>query len=485
MKRYAWMKWLAAGMVLAVMACGGSIALAQVDKPDEGGRASLWADVDDFMTKCKRPCEWLCFGGDIRLREIFSPNLLLDQEDRHFQRYRFRLWSKITPVKDVEVNVRLVWEPRHYCEPDRVLRARDASVINSWTGSEAIFDHMNLKWSNVLGLPLTVTVGRQDIILGNGWLVLDGTPLDGSRTIFFDAARATIDLKDINTKVDLIGIRQKSDSDYWLKPFCDKDFHNMEQDEAGAIIYVSNTSLPNTQIDGYFIYKHDDQDLGSQPGDVGAGALAPWQTGATGDIYTIGGRVAGTIDQDGRWKYRVEGAHQFGHKNGRQLCAFGFNSQIRYFFKDKWNNNLRAGYEYLSGDKQSSRGRDEQFDPLWGRWPQFSELYVYPVALENRPGETTNFHRLGFGWSCKPHEKLDLAADYHLLWADRHPARNNAFFTNNGAFRGQLLTGVLKYKFNPHISGHLLAEVFMPGNFYDKARNEVAGFFRYELTFTW
>ncbi len=41
------------------------------------------------------------------------------------------------------------------------------------------------------GMPLTATVGRQDIIEGVGWLVMDGTPLDGSRTVYFDAARFT------------------------------------------------------------------------------------------------------------------------------------------------------------------------------------------------------------------------------------------------------------------------------------------------------
>ncbi len=61
---------------------------------------------------------------------------------------------------------------------------------------------------NPLDLPATVTVGRQDIFLGDGWLVGDGTPNDGSFTFFLDAARLTVDLKDQHTTIDAIGLIQ-------------------------------------------------------------------------------------------------------------------------------------------------------------------------------------------------------------------------------------------------------------------------------------
>jgi hypothetical protein len=60
----------------------------------------------------------------------------------------------------------------------------------------------------------------------------------------------------------------------------------------------------------------------------------------------------------------------------------------------------------------------------------------------------------------------------------------NRYF-DNGCFRGQLLTSVLRYKFNEHVSTHIIGELFLPGDFYSDNRNEVAGFFRYEINFTW
>ena len=471
-------------LAAAVMLLWTPTALGQASDIEEKARETGTGEsLDDWCKRTKNPTDWLCWGADLRMREIFVANLLLNREDRHFQRYRLRSWATVTPLKDLDFNIRLVYEPKHFCQPARQAQCRDAYYIDEWTMSEAIFDKMNVKWSNIMGMPLSIKVGRQDIILGNGWLVLDGTPLDGSRTIFFDAVRATLDMKEAKTKADLIYINQHADSDWWIDPFCDKDFHNMEQDEQGVILYVTNKSLENTEISGYFIYKHDNRVIGEEPGDIRRGHLAPWQAGNDSDIYTFGGRVAGALGEN--WNYRAEFAHEFGYKNGDDLCAFGVNTLLSYHLRDKLKNSFRIGYEFLSGDDPDT-GKNEQFDPLWGRWPQFSEMLAYTVALENRPGETTNLHRMGLGWTCHPTEKLQLKTDYHLLFAaERDSYQGRPFFSNESFFRGQLLTSKLMYKFNRFISGHLTGEFFCPGNFYSEDFNEFAAFLRYELVFTW
>ena len=186
---------------------------------------------------------WLALSADMRLREVFTPNLLLDKEDRHYQRYRERFGATATVCKDIDLDMRLVYEPRHFCQPSRKLTARNQDYINEWAYSEAIFDRLSVTWREPCGLPVRAVIGRQDIILGNGWLVLDGTPLDDSRTIFFDAVRLTWDLPACNTTVDTIYINQHADSDRWIEPICDKDFHNIENNEQGAIVWITNKSL--------------------------------------------------------------------------------------------------------------------------------------------------------------------------------------------------------------------------------------------------
>jgi hypothetical protein len=460
-------------------------AAAEKAKPAEAGQA----DCDCMFCKAKEAIHqetpWLALSADLRLREVFTPNLLLDGEDRHFQRYRARVGATVTPCKDIDLDFRLVYEPEHFCQPDRQLQARNESYIDEWITNEAIFDRFSVTWREPCGLPLRAVIGRQDIILGNGWLVLDGTPLDNSRTIFFDAVRLTWDLAACNTTIDTIYINQHADSDRWIEPFCDKDYHNIEQDEQGAIIWIANKSLAKTEVDGYFIYKHDRADLGTEPGDIGSGHMAPWQAGDNADIYTFGTRVVHDLTDNINLMGEIAG--QFGNKNGQSLCAMGANTLATYKFNDPLKHEIHVGYEFLSGDESGTDGRTEQFDPLWGRWARFSELLAYTHALENRPGEATNLHRVNVGVSCAPCEKITLGADYNLLFANHNSYGGRGIFSTSpdSNFRGQLIAGRMTYQFSKHISGHLLAELFFPGNFYNNSYNEVAGFFRYELNFTW
>ena len=97
---------------------------------------------------------------------------------------------------------------------------------------EALFDWFNVNIRNVGGLPLTATIGRQDMIFGVGWLVLDASPLDGSRTVgMFDAARFTYDWAETSTKVDLVYVDRMAASDKFLEPINDKNRALTEQDE--------------------------------------------------------------------------------------------------------------------------------------------------------------------------------------------------------------------------------------------------------------
>ncbi len=423
--------------------------------------------VLEFIDKTKNPTDWFTWGADLRMREIYqNDHITLNNNvpghEWHWQRYRTRLWSKVTPLKNFEINSRLVWEFRNFCQPEG---------RRNFDGSDALFDKLNIDWKNIGGSGFSAKIGRQDIILGDGWLVLDGTPLDGSRTIYFDAARMQYDIDSIKTSIQGIYIEQPADYDTHIEPFNDREERCCEESSRGAILWVTNKSLKDTEINGYFIYRHDD---------------AKAANGNNANIYTTGFRMAGLLGKNKNWKYKVDIAQQVGRKNGRRLCALGSSNRLSYLFNDKYDTQLRVTHEYLSGD-ESTTGKDEGFDILWGRWPQFSELYVYTWIPETggRIADPTNLHRFGFGGSINPTKNLQLFADYHLLFANHNNMSANPGFSNNGKFRGQLIAAVMKYQFTEHITGHLLGEVFFPGNYYSHEMNDVAVMVRYELTFSW
>ncbi len=449
-----------AGFLTTVLLCTwGGATLAQVAETASTSQPDrTWLDM------IKNPTPWLSIGGDWRLRTHYDNNFSkLDKDsaghERIWQRYRTRLWWKVTPVENLDFNFRLVWEFKQYCKPEG---SRKVDL------SEVLFDDFNVKWSKAFGLPLTATIGRQNFMLGDGWLVFDGTPRDGTRTNFIDAARLTLDVQEWDTVFDAIYVDQAADSDRWLPVFNDRNFDLVEHDQKGVILYATNKSLRNTELSGYFIYVDEERVM---------------STGDNADIYTYGGRVQHDFNEN--WRGRAELAQQLGHKNCEDLCALGFNSRLTYFTRDRWDNQFRLGYEYLSGDDPST-DTNEAFDRLWGRWTQFSNVYESVWGMEGLPSMQTNMHRIQFGWSIWPvKDILELCSDYHLLFADQNSMKGTAGFSDAGHFRGQLFTTVLRYKQNEHLCHTLTGEVFFPGDYYTDDKNDPAVFARYELVISW
>jgi len=82
-------------------------------------------------------------------------------------------------AKGLEITGKLTNEFRVYFAPkDRPF---------GW--NEVFFDNLYIKWKLPKDLPFTLTAGRQDIFLGEGFVIADGNPLDGSRSFYFNALR--------------------------------------------------------------------------------------------------------------------------------------------------------------------------------------------------------------------------------------------------------------------------------------------------------
>jgi Alginate export len=433
----------------------------------------------------KNPTSWMRWGGDLRVRnEYFNNTLTLDPynplAEQDYFRFRARIWAGMQPLTNVSVNVRLATEPREWMRPAGYTPYKGQSGLD-WT--EGIIDTLNVQWRNIGNMPVSVIVGRQDLMLGDGWLTGEGTPYDGSWSFYMDCARLTWELKDQHTTVEAIGICQTAKDDAWLPTINNQNRYLSEQNENGAILNVVNTSISVANLNGYFIYKHDDQVTDPK---------AP-PRGDNGDIYTLGGRVYGLVAN--HWKYSVEGAYQFGQKQDlfiqypetsteyRNLSAFGLNSRFTYIFEDKLNNALSVSYEYMTGDDPKTSG-DEMFDNLWGRYPRWSDIGLYSFASETRVGQQANYHRMGTSWAITPMKSLDFTANYYALIADQSVATRGAtgLFGNSDSFRGHFFSAVLKYKFSPHLSGHLCGEVELPGNYY--VHDEMLSFLRAEVLLT-
>lgn len=401
------------------------------------------------------------WGADLRLRSEYLDNSKLDDDgdgtEVWRQRPRARLWMTGKPTDDVTLAARLATEPWYFSRPD--------SLEEQFTRNEAIIDQLYVDWKADASLSPSLRVGRQDILLGDGWLVRRGTPLDSSRTNFFDAIRATLPLDDAGSDLDLIGLRNHSNSSWLARPFNDDDLDLSEQDTAGAILYARNRRPPETELDVYAIYKHNDRVLSK---------------GSDADIYTFGVRAAGPLSAG--WTYRAELAPQFGSKNGTNIDALGLRGLLSYSLQDPWDSNIRVGYEYRSGDDDP----DGAFDILWGRYgDNLANIFGSIASLEGQQCHPSNFHHVHVGWTGQPTDKLCLAADYGPMFRDENPSAGTVGFSDDGRFRGHLVTGSAAYNVNRHASMRLLCEAFVPGDYYRAPRDDTAMYLRGEIMLVW
>lgn len=478
---------------LAAISLAASVIVsqAQTNAPSAsaptGASTPKLSPLEQSIADIKHPVPWMTWGADLRVRNEYYNNAVTHSDsaplhEQDYFRFRSRIWTAITPIDDLTLNARLTAEPRNYLNPS------DSGFYKGRTGTSwnyGIIDILNIQWRNIMALPLSFTVGRQEIFLNDNWLTGDGTPLDGSWTAFTDAGRLTYELKDQHTTIDLIGIMQDALNNGWLPDLNNQTRGLTDQNEKGAILNISNKSIKEANVDAYFMYKGDSKVNVNPP---------PGLRGDNANIYTLGSRLSGLVCEN--WKYSVEAAYQFGEKQDtninqnvhnlafHDIHAYGANSRLTYLFNDSMKNAVTMSYEFLSGDKPGT-GNYEMFDVLWGRYPRWSDLVnVQGNVTESRVAQIGNLHRFGPSWTFTPVNKLDMSLNYFVLFADQEvPTQaNKPVYSRDNPFRGNLLTGIARYKFNQHLSALLQGEVLFPGDFYKSKDTE--SFVRAELNFT-
>ncbi|MBK9989698.1 MAG: alginate export family protein [Verrucomicrobia bacterium] len=432
--------------------------------------------------KKAEPAPTLTYGADVRLRYEAYDSVQTLKSDvpfhvRDYFRLRLRAWVGYNAMPNLSLYGRIAAEPRHWLN-------NSTATSDGRESKYGLIDSLYAKWSTSLSdtTPVTVVLGRQDIQLGDQWLVGDGTPVDGSWTAFFDGLRATFDVKNIKTKFDVMAFKEQSHPrDHARLVGRQANYVLTEQDEVGAILYATNKSVKAVQLDGYFIYKEDKRVTSA---------------GNTGEAYTLGTRIVGS--PAAKWQYTAEAAYQWGSRDlqvrypisfirTRDISAYGFNAKLTYSLKDKLSNQFTLLTEYLSGDDPGSTDKDEMFDILWGRYPRLGETWAVAYSLESsgRNAQYQNLFRVGATWTISPTKNTSVATTYCALFApEEAPTRatNAARFSRDGHFRGHMLQTVLKQKITKHISGLFFAEAIFLGDYY--AESDIIIFLCAELTYT-
>jgi len=315
----------------------------------------------------------------------------------------------------------------------------------------------------------TFRIGRQDFLFtyGEGFVILDGTPYDGSRTVYFNAAKATYHFNQENS-LDFIFIYNRSEDEY-LPVINNLERQLNTSDEKAFVLYGKLKLTEKLSLEPYYIYKSEDA----------------YKTVPKLELNTVGMRK---IYSFAPWRLRGELAYQFGkyedndHRNG----VGGYVYLTRFFKDKKFSPSFDFGFAYLSGEKPEN-GKNEGWDPLFSRWPWISELYLFAYPIEaGEPAYWINLQLWRAVLNLNLSKKTNLSICYNYLRANESlDSLNTPTFSpfGTGKERGHMPQIILKHKFNKNISGHLWCEYFIPGDFYASNNQDPALFLRWQMVF--
>ncbi len=408
----------------------------------------------------------LRFGGDFRLREELFDDIPVrsggtTRSGRNdYYRFRTRLWTEWDVLENLTLRARIVNEIRNWVEPDGFRAANPESSTYEFP-DEWVLDNLYVEVRDLFNKKLDLRIGRQDLIYGRGMLMLEGTPKDGSRTLYFNAAKAT--WKGIrDTTVDVFGLYNPAE-DQWAINSSDRDltgqskgFNNM--DDSGGGIYVKNKTLKDLPYDLYYIYKNESswtKGSGTSAVDV-----------AAADLHTVGLRLTPQFTKAFSGSFEL--AYQLGERGDRDIEGYGGDGSLVYVlpFAEDAKPTADIGFYYLSGDDPGTAGKDEGWNPLWARFPQYSEMYFYAWDAEGA-GRWSNLMMPHVGVSVSPVKWLKLSG----MIADLYAVEDDG--PGDGKHRGLLYVAKGEFTFGEKIwlpkdklTGHLWLEILEPGDYY-------------------
>lgn len=394
---------------------------------------------------------------------------------RNQMRFRVRAWAESRfegAWGKFRLRARVADEFRHFIHT--------SSDKYKWP-DEVILDNLFLEGRGLLDGFLDFQVGRQDLVglYGLDHIFDDGTPADFSRSFYGDIARFTLNVSD-DSKLDFFGIY---DEDENVLRWGNEESRRRsltgygggaepEMDDWGfGVIWGSKLAkdLPYQ----LFVMQKNTREFERN------GVMHPWT-----QRELIGAKSVPQLNEE--WSVTLEAMGQVGC-NGDGATLSGWSGSAGLNWKS-----ARAGvrpfsglvYQFMSGDDDAvdEDGGHSAWDPMWARGIRESILFCYGTHY-------------GYGyWSNMHYTKLVCGLDFgrhHRLACHTGPmfaAAQDGLGGDEGMFKG--LLSQARYEFplwlpdlkkgeRLEIFGHLLAELFNPGDYY--AADKPAWFLRWQV----
>ena len=431
------------------------------------------------------------FGADLRIREELMQNVpglpgggLLNSSPRggfsNHIRFRPRVWGEFRGTTENgtvwRLFTRLTDEFRWCPEPYKNAQTFPGEVIldNLFIEGKGLFDDF-----------LDLKIGRQDLYgyCGLDHVFVDGTPGDGSRTTYTDMAAFKLHFTEEST-LDLFALYNLDDSD--VRWGTDRSKHAVSSSGlgGGADLDMDDWgygAIWGSKLAEWLPYQLFVMQKNTHEFDRG-GATHPWT-----QRELVGTKVMPRLNEE--WSLQLEAMGQVGC-NGDGATLSGWSSYAGANWKSATESTIKPfgsfGYHFMSGDDDAAEedGGHSAWDPMWARGVNDSEMFLYGT------------HYGQAWWSNQHYLKLTMGLDLgraHRISANCGPlfaAAQDGLGGGDGFFKGFLSQA--KYEFpiwladrkkgeRFEVFGHVLAEFFNPGDYFETEKP--AFFFRWQVEF--
>ena len=321
--------------------------------------------------------------------------------------------------------------------------------------------------------PLTLTIGRQDIWFGRGFII-------GNNNTAWDSQAATLaDEYLVTTAFD--AVRATLDFNPWtIDVVYSKIFENALNSQDDKDLYVANVNYKfaeyNAVAEGYYV------------GEIDRAALSTHLTVSDGsnDTHTIGGRVQ--FDPISQITLGGEIAYQFGEYRAvsinpnRDRSAWAADVFGTYRWDYTWKPEVTVEYVLFSGEEDLSTATAEYGSwnglyrgKFWTAYADFREFTYGTSDAVDQPG-STNVQFIQVKGALKPLDDLLLEGSFTYLWndADVHSTAGVQSSSVRDNEIGWEIDLQAVYDYTEDVTFGVLAGWFVPGSFYTGGDDKTA-----------
>lgn len=450
-----------------VFVAGTVLSAAAAEEPERSARSPFAFDA----------------GADLRVRQEIMRNVpglpgggvlypAARRDWLNHMRFRPRVWGEITAGENWRFYTRLTDEMRWNVSPD--------STAYSFP-DEVVVDNLLLEGTGLFDGFLDISVGRQDLynLYGLDHVFVDGTPGDGSRTLFADMVRLAFHFEE-DERLDLFFLH------------CGDQNHLRWGTERSRRRSLTGLGGADPEMDDWGWGAVWSGNAGGLPYQLFAmqKVTESFRRGGVEHPWTrrelLGVKLTPQLTDE--FSLQLEAMGQVG-RNGDGDWLSGWSTYSALKWRRATESSVTPfaslGFHTMSGDRDAAGedGGHRAWDPMWSRGVNDSEMFLYGTHY-------------GVGWWSNT-MLLKFAGGVDLGRRHKVTAATGPMFAtvadglggDDGHFKGYLTQA--RYDFplwRPsedgrfELFGHLVAEHFVPGDYF--ATDKSAWFVRWEIDIT-